>query len=450
MSRPSSVMPTSRSSAKHNPVAANPVIHPVLQQALHNLDVQLEDELARYRRQRIAQHALKHAKKEEKATSGSGNPAKAKAPLTMPPLLADNAGSSDRSATPAPPPFTFPAKSEFNPPPSHANGAIAAPPQPSVAADSPPAEVGAGLVAVASAPDEEYLESSEELLRSLAAEEAKVRAERGVIQQLFTPMGLGSLLLLLLSSALFGYVVMNPKSVNRVLARFERQQPQSAPATPPTATNETPPQPNLAEQEFKRLDLGSLATLKEDGAPVSQAPIPTTSPQPLSTKAPVAPPSVTPGGVSVPADAPVNSAPAPSMPKTSTPAPLRPAGRVVPRAATAPRTGQARSPRSTAQPATATRANVAKPKTPAKAAPKRVAPEPRTRVEGTQVPYKVVTEFQNDSSLQTVRKNVPDAFVKNFSDGAKVQVGAYDNEIEARAKVEALRKQGIDAQIKKQ
>jgi len=440
MSRPSSVVPTSRSSAKHNSVAANPVIHPVLQQTLHNLDVQLEDELARYRRQRIAQHALKHAKKEEKSTPGSGNSTKAKAPLTMPPLLTGNASPSDRSATPAPPPFTFPAKSEFNPPPSHANGAIAAPPQPSVAADSSPAESGAGLVAVASAPDEEYLESSEELLRSLAAEEAKVRAERGVIQQLLTPMGLGSLLLLLLSSALFGYVVMNPKSVNRVLARFERQQPQSAPTAPPTATSGTPPQPNLAEQEFKRLDLGSLATLKEDGVQASQAPTPTTSPQSLPTTAPVAPSSATPGGVSVPADAPVN-APA---------APLRPAGRVAPRAVAKPQTSQARSPRSTAQPATVTRTNVAKPKTPTKAAPKRVAPEPRTRVEGTQVPYKVVTEFQNDSSLQTVRKNVPDAFVKNFSDGAKVQVGAYDNEIEARAKVEALRKQGIDAQIKKQ
>jgi len=449
MSRLSSTVPTSRSTAKHNSVAANSGIHPVLQQALHNLDVQLEDELARYRRQRIAQQALKHAKKEEKATPASGNSPKPKAQSAIPPLLAD--GSSDRTPTPAPPPFTFPAKSEFNPPPSSANGAIAAPPQPSVAADSSSEEVGAGLVAVASAPDEEYLESSEELLRSLAAEEAKVRAERGVIQQLLTPMGLGSLLLLLLSSALFGYVVMNPNSMNRVMARFERQQPQPMSSTPPAATSETPPQPNLAEQEFKRLDLGSLATLKEEGMAVSQAPAPAASPQPLPTTTPSAAMSSTPGGVSVPADAPVNTAPVPS-----TPAPLRPAGRVAPRAAVAPQTSPVRSPRSTTQPATVTRTNVAKPapaktpKAPAKTAPKRVAPEPRTRVEGAQVPYKVVTEFQNDSSLQTVRKNVPDAFVKNFSDGAKVQVGAYDNEIEARAKVEALRKQGINAQIKKQ
>jgi cell division septation protein DedD len=43
---------------------------------------------------------------------------------------------------------------------------------------------------------------------------------------------------------------------------------------------------------------------------------------------------------------------------------------------------------------------------------------------------------------------VPDAFVRNFSEGAKIQVGAYDNEIEARAKVESLRQQGISAEIK--
>ncbi|NJN48864.1 MAG: hypothetical protein HC805_02515 [Alkalinema sp. RL_2_19] len=62
----------------------------------------------------------------------------------------------------------------------------------------------------------DYLESSEELLRSLAEEEATVAAERNVLEGLLTPFGVGSMLLMLLGSGMFGYLIMNPASLTAV------------------------------------------------------------------------------------------------------------------------------------------------------------------------------------------------------------------------------------------
>jgi len=59
----------------------------------------------------------------------------------------------------------------------------------------------------------------------------------------------------------------------------------------------------------------------------------------------------------------------------------------------------------------------------------------------------VVTPYTSDSALQEARQKVPDAYVKNYSDGAKVQFGSYQDEAAAKSQVETLRKQGIPAEV---
>jgi len=63
--------------------------------------------------------------------------------------------------------------------------------------------------------------------------------------------------------------------------------------------------------------------------------------------------------------------------------------------------------------------------------------------------YKLVTHYDGDRTLEAARKVVPDAYVRNFSDGARIQLGAYGNASEAEARVQQLRNQGIDAEIQK-
>jgi hypothetical protein len=51
--------------------------------------------------------------------------------------------------------------------------------------------------------------------------------------------------------------------------------------------------------------------------------------------------------------------------------------------------------------------------------------------------------------LEKARETVPDAYLQNYSDGAKVQLGAYDNESAAQKRAEELRQQGVPAEVYK-
>jgi hypothetical protein len=64
-------------------------------------------------------------------------------------------------------------------------------------------------------------------------------------------------------------------------------------------------------------------------------------------------------------------------------------------------------------------------------------------------PYKVVTHYDSDRTLDSVRKVVPDAYVRNFSGGAHIQLGATGSAAEAEARVQQLRQQGIAAEVVK-
>jgi cell division septation protein DedD len=61
--------------------------------------------------------------------------------------------------------------------------------------------------------------------------------------------------------------------------------------------------------------------------------------------------------------------------------------------------------------------------------------------------YRVLLNYDSDRTLEQARTVVPDAYVINLSQGARIQMGAFKKESEAQTLVEQLRQQGISASI---
>jgi cell division septation protein DedD len=61
--------------------------------------------------------------------------------------------------------------------------------------------------------------------------------------------------------------------------------------------------------------------------------------------------------------------------------------------------------------------------------------------------YYVVTDYDGDNSLEAARQSVDDAYVRNFPDGARVQLGAFSEESRAEEMRNHLEQQGISAEI---
>lgn len=111
---------------------------------------------------------------------------------------------------------------------------------------------------------DDYLESSEALLRSLTEEQLETKKPSNSSDSLLSPLGIGSMLLLLVASLTLGYVVFNPKSLpewNLGLGKLFNGNSSPAPENtqevgsnvqpqiqPPTTS--IPKYPNLAAQEF--------------------------------------------------------------------------------------------------------------------------------------------------------------------------------------------------------
>ncbi|BAY44625.1 hypothetical protein SAMD00079811_22260 [Scytonema sp. HK-05] len=144
----------------------------------------------------------------------------------------------------------------------------------------------------------DYLESSEALLRSLAEEEPKTHKSTNSNDSLLSPLGIGSMLLLLLASLTLGYVVFNPKSLSQF--SFNGLFTQNAPTTAENTTDNTaqagknvktvaqptlspiPKYPNLATDEFPEVrDPNDVVSLK----PKSQ-PTPPALPNPVNVQSP--------------------------------------------------------------------------------------------------------------------------------------------------------------------
>jgi hypothetical protein len=405
-----------------------------LQRAVESLNLNLDDELHRYRQ----------------ARSGQTTPAPARLQLRTQrkPIDLITVKSATAAATTA-----------AAPPPPNARlqeilGQAAAP---SGQVYPPQATVhqvrmshGGTLTTYRPAP-EDYLESTEALLGSLPTA-GRRRSEPeyapSLMRQLTTPLGMGALLLLLVSSAGFGYLVTSPQAIQHLtdnaITRRLKGDPTPADDAESVALDNLGSQaesgfkplgPDLSEKEFASLDLNNISTLPSANSPTSSAgaaALPeTTSPTMV-------------GGQPLP-----TSAQRPGEPRTTGPRPgvLTPAGGsggvlraeivTAPRAAVSARPATSTAPaRSAPAPAAAPPAQAAPPVTPARPpqplaarppatpsapmAPPAVAPPaPITQAppQAAAPSYYVVTDYNGTQSLESARSAVGDAYVRNFSNG---------------------------------
>ena len=493
MSQNTSVESSTRSSP-------NQSINPALQAALTSIDVQLEEELARYRRQRAGQAVMSprglgrhHIRKPlelisiDKSGGQTQRPAlgmSTAAPISFPLFM----GNQKPSATP-------PKETNHEPVAQtgqldvHSLGyepgeGLVAPSLTHATVDNsgtkaavteqltPPkgsADVGGDLVPLAAAttPPEDYLESSEQLLRSLSEEEADVQPKKHFTDRLLTPLGVGSILLLLLSSATAAYIITNPSTptalgFNRLFGSKTPSNPQSSTQTKvagnSTGNSPTVNGPNLAYEEFPEVNLNTLSHLQ-----ASPAPSPSVSPIPPVSELPnagvtSAPPSIAPNSAlprrssdlssallqSSGQQGTVGSMAAPSV--APLPAPLAAAPRVSnPSSAPAqqkplPALGKAAA----NQPSSALSTSVGKKMPQASSSPEQVAASTASTSDDY---YFVLLNSGSESALEQARTVVPDAYVRDFPQGTLIQMGAFKRESEAKTLVEELKQQGIFASI---
>lgn len=388
------------------------LLNSTLQSVLASLNIQMEDELSRYRRHRLMQRRnpaqpVRGVGATSAAASGDALPAGASVAGSL-------AGAGQLAQSPEIPDF-------FS---DNAGDMTIAPP-----AAAPP------LADFHAAPDD-YLESSEHLLDSLAQEEAEERQKHGagLLETLLTPLGIGSMLLLILSSATIGYLLINPSVLGVESWRDLFKRGDAASVDSSEAAIASLPEdnlityPNLAAQEFQDLNLGTLSTL-----PTAKTPAATSLPTPVAV---------------VPSNpaAPENPA-SPELALTTNPAPAIVTVQDLP----APESS-APEPAPVSDPPV--EAAYVAPPDPVYEEPAAAEPSyaPDTTAESPPAPlqnyYYVVTDYSGDRSLEAAQTVVDDAYVRNFPDeGAQVQLGAFSDESGAQELLQELERQGISAQM---
>jgi hypothetical protein len=479
------------------------LLHPVLQAALDGLDVQLETELIRYRRQRVgkANRVRTRSRISPDVAAAAENRHRQSGDMLaigaiggrsqpLPEALSAGRNSTERNSTErnsTERSSTEGAKlsdsTDYDPWQSDSQsgfgtGAIAAPDPTTLHPRAATTETSAALnlSSAASEPNAEaddYFASSEELLRSLSEEEAELRRQQdpGLLESLLTPLGIGSLLLLLLSSVTVGYLILNPASFN-ALDRFLSHQ--NSVSTEPTAATEeissTAPasgstSPDLSADEFKDVNVDTLPTLPKTDAMVTPAPTiaPAASPE-LAASATTDPGGIPGAAVEQRSTRIATASPVPSP--VSAPVRRSPARRTG-QVADSARTGASnRSPspsRRATQPEPSTQ--VTRPSRPRRIAisPSPVAPARPTARSSQPSPtevatrptqpaasgryYYVTSDYSGDRSLEQARQAVGDAYVRNFPAGARVQLGAFSDEARARELAQQLAQQGVSAQV---
>lgn len=388
-------------------------IKPALQAALGCMDVSLEAELTTYRRhRRRAEQWVSPSVRTGKQTATTEqqlaqnlppDAAETQQPLSMPLSLGGSQGDAPIATTRE---HTKPSGNAFAP--------------------------------------NKYLESSEKLIESLDEETAEPEVERSLAASLLTPLGLSSMLLFLLSCTALGYAVMHPSSLARMAGLnrlLDRTTPSSSDnpantATSDTSTKELPKAPNLVSKEFVELDLSTLSNVK----PTASSTIASPSPKASIPPNPAAPPA--PGAaVPIPTE---DGNPArgreQGLNNLSTallPSPSPSAAQPVPTLPTLPPT-----------PSPAQSATVAPAATtaPVKASPVATTAPLGRPIRATDGFYYVVADYTNEKALQQARTAVPDAYVRNFSKGVKIQMGALNDSASAERLAKELQAKGVKPQ----
>ncbi|OCR01013.1 hypothetical protein BCD67_06540 [Oscillatoriales cyanobacterium USR001] len=277
-----------------------------------------------------------------------------------------------------------------------------------------------------------YLESSEELLRSLEEEKSQPKTERNLVSSLFTPLGLISMLLFLLSCTALSYTTINPSIwANLGFNPWGKQNPK--PATSPTNKvansnqGELPKAPNLASKEFFELDLSTLSNVKPTPSPI---PVPSIKPS-----VPPLPQGIT--GVSLPS---LKTQQSPNVGGTNNEGLDNLQKALLPKIPPSPV-----APKPLAPIPSAVKPGNPKPDTGAAATPKPSPVSPGIPIKAQDGYYYVVLDYSNEQSLAQAQTVVPDAYVREFPNGVKIQMGALADAKSAEQLVKELQEKGITA-----
>jgi hypothetical protein len=408
-------------------LSKTPSLKPLLAAALASLEVQLDQELARYRRTRnnsrlansarvisyvgsspqaIAAAILEQSQAAEikpsispSVTSDTADHEAIADPIElegMDHLLLSSTPEDTQTLTPPPPP----------PPP--ANPASSIIPTGQVHQD----ENGLKADEIPTQP-EDYLESSEALLRSLTNEETQTKKPSSSNDGLLSPLGIGSMLLLLVASLTLGYVIFNPKGLTQFNISKLFNSKSSTPTENTTGTvGNSPPQPepvltpipkypNLATKEFPEVNNPNDIVGLKPKAPEAPRVLP--NPVPAQT---VAPPVQPQGELSPPQPVnPLAVAPSPQV------QPLAPS-------------------------------NV--PVTPNSPTSSQTLPNEQFKPSADGF-YHVVIDNQSDRTFASARRVVPDAYLS--TDNKLIFLGAFKTQQEVQKHLQLLEKNGIQARV---
>jgi hypothetical protein len=505
------------------------LLNPTLKRALGVLDARLEDELTRYRRYRNGLRVSPSAATTLKRSASKPAALKQIAlPVAAPPV-AEVKAPVTVITSPPPPPLT---------PMSLQNDPVAAAAITSLVLNQPDQTVGQEHTNIqltdiqftdrlidekpsedhfatdrfaAEDAEHDYMASSEGLLRSLAEEEAGVASERNVLESLLTPFGVGSMMLMLLGSGMFGYLIMNPASLDALKGVADRIA--SFRSRPTTASNRPvdilggsgtsdmgwlSTAPALDSDQFMSLSLNNFSALRTrpggnglaaNGLAANANPNLTLTgmkprvlpnqknPKPSAAKAgldvlknfaplsiqPLVPPAPAIAGGTAPIRVAKSyedsySPPAPQIQAPAlTPAPYYAPPRQPARSYEPPAPVQ----REYVAPARSYQAPAPAYQPPAPASVPASAPasvvelppppalESPAVVTAPQGDYRVVSPYTNDADLEAAQKADPNASFRNLEDGAYIQRGtAYGSKAEAEAAASQLKQQGVEAEVK--
>ncbi len=425
------------------------MLHPQVKLALAYLDCHLEDELVRYRRARSGSQVIPSSA----GAMRSSNKAKTPAQVELTQFIAIDALPKKPMAVDSdlPVPTDNLSAEEMvsglavNNDGTHSENSFSSEDQYSL--DDLMANSGVEIsddrsLALPDHFSNDYLESSEELLRSLAEEEAGAEQERSSIESLLTPLGIGSMMLMLIGSGMLGYFIMNPSTLTALGSAASRfvsggKLPQSAPSvtTPAALNGEVPKDSN----EFVDLSLNNLVVMGTQGKgsgllkmPVPIAPNAASTPSGLMSVIPgnkAATPIVIVGNPSQSGGSTANS----SQPGVAQPIAVQPPAR--------PSLYRPVQPQKKQTSRTSAVNTVPSPSSPTALPSASSEPSIAPATGG----YRVEIPYTGDTALEKAQKSDAGAYFKNGENGAVIQMGeSYQSREAAEAKAQQLKQQGFD------
>jgi hypothetical protein len=484
---------------KFNSQAAQ--LNPQLQAVLGNLDVQLDDELARYRRKK---------RLEAEAPQPSGYRHRSTTPKNLEVLVTPGLRETPTTAGVAQSPSEAIA-SEFREPnqsnpfssglsPFSPEAVLPEKLEASLSANRPnigdrdPLSSSANLADSDSQDSQnpisqsndsnDYLESSEQLLgsledstpNSLPTQLRNRRRRRRSLKSLLSPLSVGVTLLFVLTLGTIASVISGKMGDSR-RDSFAYRKPvvtaenSASSASSPTQTPlpEVPRSPNLADKEFVSLDLDTLGTLNRNSEinppMIPEQSLPTVPISPAPNSNPTNPTTPAGPGQNYPSLENLNTAILPQSVQDNLPNSSKAnSSKANSSKANSSKANSSNANSSNANSSNANAGNNSAVTTSPAASP--TASPATSSTTGSQTPEKlpeasvntqsfpalfyVVIDYQNEDSLYLARQVIPDAYLRDFPNGVKVQMAAFEDTASAQNMVQYLKEQGFAAQVYQQ